>query len=308
MFVELNCPVAISQASSPSHITGFYHKMLDSQSLLNTGSIGAGISLSQGVTTTVKIYDSVDRSTYGISINGKLVSDAVVSKKVLDEYLKLANKSVHISVNHETHIPIGYGLGTSGAGALSLSYALNDALCTELSLDQAAQIAHCSEIYCNTGLGTVISEFTGGLELRTRAGAPGVGTAEKIPVENRSVIALCLGPMYTANCLRTQNDLLTMKALDFLKQLSISRSVDDFLRLSHKFAANMGAINAKCEALVDLLKSKGYVCSVALFGETIFTVVSDNEIDCVLQILGDQSGQCIVSNVDNLGAKVLTYK
>ena len=308
MFVELNCPVAISQASSPSHITGFYHKMLDSQSLLNTGSIGAGISLSQGVTTSVKIYDSVDRSTYGISINGKLVNDAVVSKKVLDEYLKLANKSVHISVNHETHIPIGYGLGTSGAGALSLSYALNDALCTELSLDQAAQIAHCSEIYCNTGLGTVISEFTGGLELRTRAGAPGVGTAEKIPVENRSVIALCVGPMYTANCLRTQNDLLTMKALDFLKQLSISRSVDDFLRLSHKFAANMGAINAKCEALVDLLKSKGYVCSVALFGETIFTVVSDNEIDCVLQILGDQSGQCIVSNVDNLGAKLLTNK
>ena len=308
MFVELNCPVAISQASSPSHITGFYHKMLDSQSLLNTGSIGAGISLSQGVTTSVKIYDSVDRSTYGISINGKLVSDAVVSKKVLDEYFKLANKSLHISVNHETHIPIGYGLGTSGAGALSLSYALNDALCTEFSLDQAAQIAHCSEIYCNTGLGTVISEFTGGLELRTRAGAPGVGTAEKIPVENRSVIALCLGPMYTANCLRTQNDLLTMKALDFLKQLSISRSVDDFLRLSHKFAANMGAINAKCEALVDLLKSKGYVCSVALFGETIFTVVSDNEIDCVLQILGDQCGQCIVSNVDNLGAKLLTNK
>ena len=154
----------------------------------------------------------------------------------------------------------------------------------------------------------MISEFTGGLELRTRAGAPGVGNAEKIPVENRSVIALCLGPMYTANCLMTQNDLLTMKALDFLKQLSISRSVDDFLRLSHKFAANMGAINAKCEALVGLLKSKGYVCSVALFGETIFTVVSDNEIDCVLQILGDQSGQCIVSNVDNLGAKLLTNK
>ena len=308
MFVELNCPVAISQASSPSHITGFYHKMLDSQSLLNTGSIGAGISLSQGVTTSVKIYDSVDRSTYGISINGKLVSDAVVSKKVLDEYFKLANKSLHISVNHETHIPIGYGLGTSGAGALSLSYALNDALCTELSLDQAAQIAHCSEIYCNTGLGTVISEFTGGLELRTRAGAPGVGTAEKIPVENRSVIALCLGPMYTANCLRTQNDLLTMKALDFLKQLSISRSVDDFLRLSYKFAVNIGAINAKCESLAQLLKTKGHDCSVALFGETIFTVVSNNEIECVLQILQDQSGHCIVSNVDNIGAILLTNK
>ena len=84
MFVELNRPVAISQFS-PSHITGFYHKMLDSQSMLDTGSIGAGISLSQGVTTTVKIYDNVDRPTYGISINGKLVGDAIVSNKVLDD-------------------------------------------------------------------------------------------------------------------------------------------------------------------------------------------------------------------------------
>jgi len=308
MFVELTRPVAISQACSPSHITGFYHKILDCQSVLSTGSIGAGISLSQGVTTTVKIYDNVDRPSYGISINGKLVSDAVVSNKVLDEYQKRVNKSLHISISHETRIPIGYGLGTSGAGALSLSYALNDALCTRLSLDQAAQIAHCSEIYCNTGLGTVISEFTGGLELRTRAGAPGIGRAEKIPLENTSVIALCLRPMYTADCLNTQNDVCTMKTVNFLKQLLKSRSVDDFLRLSHEFAVNMGAIKGKCKTLVELLRRKGYECSVALFGETIFTIVSDNEVECVLQLLKDQSGHRIVSNVDNYGAKLLTNK
>ena len=116
------------------------------------------------------------------------------------------------------------------------------------------------------------------------------------------------GRCILANCLKTQNDVLTMKALDFLKQLLISRSVDDFLRLSYKFAVNIGAINAKCESLAELLKTKGYDCSVALFGETIFTVVSDNEIECVLQILKDQSGHCIVSKVDNFGAKLLTNK
>jgi len=276
--------------------------------VLSTGSIGAGISLSQGVTTTVKIYDNVDRPSYGISINGKLVGDAVVSNKVLDEYQKRVKKSLHISISHETRIPIGYGLGTSGAGALSLSYALNDALCTRLSLDQAAQIAHCSEIYCNTGLGTVLSEFTGGLELRTRAGAPGIGRVEKIPLENTSVIALCLSPMYTADCLNTQNDVCTMKTVNFLKQLLKSRSVDDFLRLSHEFAVTMGAIKGKCKTLVELLRRKGYECSVALFGETIFTIVSDNEVECVLQLLKDQSGHRIVSNVDNYGAKLLTNK
>ena len=30
------------------------------------------------------------------------------------------------------------------------------------------------------------------------------------------------------------------------------------LRLSHKFAVNIGAINAKCESLAQLLKTKGY--------------------------------------------------
>ncbi|MDP9197512.1 MAG: hypothetical protein M3O24_03000 [Thermoproteota archaeon] len=273
--------------------------------MLYTGSIGAGISLLEGVTTTVKVYDNVDKSSYDISINGKLVSDAVVSSNVIDQYMKRVNKFFNISVSHETRIPIGYGLGTSGAGALSLSFALNNALCTGLCIDQVAQIAHCSEIYCNTGLGTVISEFTGGLELRIRAGAPGIGKAEKIILENKGVVALCLRPMYTARCLSVQNDLSTMKAVDFLKQLLKSRSVEDFLRLSHEFAHNLGAIKGKCKAIVKLLRTKGYESSVALFGETIFTIVSDNEIEDVLQLLKDQSGYRVVSKVDNFGAKLL---
>ena len=37
------------------------------------------------------------------------------------------------------------------------------------------QIAHNAEIASNTGLGTVIAEFTGGFEIRTGIGGPGIG-------------------------------------------------------------------------------------------------------------------------------------
>ena len=37
----------------------------------------------------------------------------------------MIDKPVFISVEHESEIPIGYGLGSSGSAALSLSYALN---------------------------------------------------------------------------------------------------------------------------------------------------------------------------------------
>ena len=81
---------------------------------------------------------------------------------------------------------------------LSLSYALNEALKTNLTKVQAAQIAHNADIACKTGLGTVISEFTGGFELRLSVGGPGIGRVIKSELSTDwCVIVLCLEPIKT---------------------------------------------------------------------------------------------------------------
>ncbi len=305
MLREVSRPFTVSCAFSPCHVTGFYHKMMDYSSDLKSGSIGAGVSLAEGVSTRVTVYEAAIKNTFEISINGAMTDGAIVSKKVIGDYVRLINRPLHISVCHETRIPVGFGLGTSGAAALSLSISLNDALRTGLSVIECAQLAHCAELYCRTGLGTVISEFTGGLELRTLAGAPGIGRIEKIPIRGMSVVAICLSPISTAQSINRLEDRLTMKATSFLKQLMLSKSVNDFLRLSHEFSTALKIIGGRCNSVIQQLESNGFIGSVALFGETVFTLVPNNEINSVLEILKDYDHYCIVSNVDNVGARLV---
>ncbi len=62
-----------------------------------------------------------------------------------------------------------------------MAFALNKALETNLSRTKIGQIAHNAEIHCKTGLGTVLSSYHGGFEIRTKHGAPGIGSLQKIP-------------------------------------------------------------------------------------------------------------------------------
>lgn len=134
--------VAIAKAFSPGHITGIVKRAsVPGRHFLHHGSEGAGFSIDRGVTTTVSLFD--DRTSgYQISINGRTVGDAEVSELVLQQYLKFIQRPYYIKIEHDIEIPIGFGLGSSGASALSLSYALNEAAKIGLSAEEAAQIAH----------------------------------------------------------------------------------------------------------------------------------------------------------------------
>ena len=127
------------------------------------GSLGAGFSINRGITSTVRVFQSSNKN-YEIKLNGFSDCELKVSKYVTEYYMSLVQIPVLISVDHESNLPIGYGMGSSGSAALSLSYALNDALDINLSKLQSAQIAHQADIVCNTGRGTVVSEYVGGLD------------------------------------------------------------------------------------------------------------------------------------------------
>src|SRR5512145_2333 len=167
--------VATSTAFSPGHVTGIFAPAEPEQTdILRKGSIGAGFSISNGITTTAKTFEAKTKG-YSISIDGIQVQKAPVSSYVADYYLDLIDKPIFLQISHITEIPIGFGLGSSGAAAVSLSYALNNSLKMGLSKMEAAQVAHCAEIACKTGLGTVAALYTGGYEIRLIPGAPGKG-------------------------------------------------------------------------------------------------------------------------------------
>jgi pantoate kinase len=300
-------PVAVAKAFSPGHITGFFEIPQGTSffRFLHKGSKGAGFSIDRGIETTAYVYES-RKTDYQVRINGVKSRNAEVSKWVVEEYLRLTDRPYFISISHDVKIPIGFGLGSSGAAAISLSYALNEALGIGLSRIQAAQIAHCAEIACNTGLGTVIAEFAGGFEIRTSAGAPGIGSVTKICTDkNYKAVVLCLAPILTKSFLmKYMNEINGLGSL-MVSKLSASKSVEDFLKLSREFADTLRLTEDRCKAPIAALKAKGFESSVALFGQTVFTIVSQARVNEAIDALREFGGTLIVCNIDSAGARVL---
>ena len=302
--------VARCTAFSPSHITGFFEKPKDKKNqntdLLFYGSKGAGFSFKKGVTTSVELYKSKNK-WYQIYINNLLTNNAEVSEWVAQYYLDKFDFTYYIKINHFIDIPIGYGLGTSGSAALSLSYALNKALDIKFLKEQAAQIAHIAEIECNTGLGTVISEFYGGLEIRTSFGAPGIGKVTKIELDNYKAIILCISPLSTKKILSNYSNNANILGKKMVERLLLSKDVNSFLRMSYEFADFLGLTKGVCAKPIEELNNSGIDCSIGMFGETIFTLVPPNEISTVTSVLKKFRGTLIVSDIDNRGAVIENF-
>lgn len=329
MTVATASVVSTAKAYCPGHITGFlskvsgltkYNNRLRNEgkercSYLYKGSMGAGLAIDLGVTTTVTVFekhDNYSETTYDVFINGSSQNlDIEVTESVVEQYLKLSiGKSHYIKIEHEISIPIGYGLSSSGGAALSLSYALNRALAVGLDIKQAAQIAHCSEIECETGLGSVLAQYVGGFELRSEIGAPGIGVADKIlplasDIQDLRVVILCLSPVSTKKFLTEHIEVLNGFGERMLERLCISRDISDFLGLSLEFSNHLGLIRGRSGTLIRTLKSQGFGCGIALFGDTIFSIVRSGDVDNVINCLSGNGGRLIVCGIDNHGARLL---
>jgi pantoate kinase len=299
----VTAPVAVATAFSPGHVTGFFEiPKLQKQDSLHKGSRGAGFSIDRGISTTVYVFEG--RKGSKILINNKAAKpkDVEVSQLVIDHYLK--DRQFFVRAEHEIDIPVGFGLGSSGAAALSLSYAMNEALGSRLSMEEAAQVAHEAEIACRTGLGTVIAEFAGGFEMRTREGAPGIGTVERMLADGHKAVILCISPISTKAFLANRMDMINGLGGKMLASLAKTKSVGDFLKMSYQFADTLGLTEGRCRAPVRALREAGFDCSVALFGETVFTIVPEERESEVAGILRRFEGTLLVCDIDGSGARV----
>ncbi|MGA6990741.1 MAG: hypothetical protein WBX81_10020 [Nitrososphaeraceae archaeon] len=299
--------VATSTAFSPGHVTGMFSPAESDQTdIMNKGSTGAGFSISNGITTTAKTFEAKTKG-YSITIDDIQVQKAPVSSYVAEYYLNLIDKPIFLQITHTTEIPIGFGLGSSGAAALSLSYALNNSLKIGLTSVQAAQVAHCADVACKTGLGTVAALYAGGYEIRLKPGAPGKGLTLRKDLDGYVATILCISPLSTKAIL--SNRLMNMSNKNFCSSELLNRlkSMDDingFLDASFNFASALGLTSGNCNGPIKALKSEGYKCSIALFGETVFTIVRREKAKEVRSCLNKFQGTVIEATIDSLGARM----
>ena len=296
------------EAFCPAHVTGFFTAELDNKSSPELiGSLGAGFSMQEGVTTTVKARKKIkdDDSNFQLNITGYKSDNTQVSEFMIKKFLNMVNKEYFIDVFHQIPIPVGYGLGCSGAVALSLGIALNQALGTKLSKKQVGQIAHNAEIKCKTGLGDVLASYHGGFEIRTKGGAPGIGTVQKLKINFSDVIIICFSPVSTKQFLNERLDSINGLGGKMVRELLYSKDCNEFQDMSIKFAKYVKVITPRMNDVINELNENGIKCGVALFGETIFSLIPSKMENKVMKILKKyKDGIIIRSKIDNVGARL----
>ena len=297
-------------AFSPAHISGFFQIFNQSPNPLLNGSRGAGVSLKTGVTTKVSAQKAT-KNSLKIKINGLPTESAEVSKYVMGCFTSLVKENHKILVEHEIAVPMGAGFGSSGAGALSLALALNEALQLGMSNLKAAQIAHTAEVLCKTGLGSVIAETVGGLETREKPGAPGVGKIRKIPLNDQYVVAcLFFGPISTKNSLSNPKLCRQINELGgkLVDELVKEPKPDFFMNFSRKFAEGVGLITERMRKVLVETDNNNIVCSMNMFGECLFSLIQKNSVGDLVAIFHKHNPSrdgIFVSEIDNEGAKLL---
>ncbi|MGQ9539231.1 MAG: pantoate kinase [Candidatus Bathycorpusculaceae bacterium] len=301
-----------ARAFAPSHITGIFQIFDKAEDSLKIGSKGAGVSLTHGVTTTVKAINA-EKSALLVRVNGLISNSAEVSRRVVEIFLSKFKDKIRNSrviVEHRVEMPIGAGFGTSGAAALSLALALNEAFKLGMTKIEAAQLAHIAEVECKTGLGTVIAETFGGIEIRTKPGAPGIGEIRHIRVKNDIVVVcLSIGPLSTKMFL--SDEAIRKRINEFggklIEKLIEEPCVANFITLSRQFAEHVGLITERLRQVLKASDEAGFVCSMPMFGESIFTLTEKDALPQLIKIFEKQGfrGKIFISEIDFEGARLL---
>lgn len=273
----------IISAYAPCHITSYF--MIDDgdKADLQKGSKGAGFCLNSGVTTTVSKRSATDSSQ--VYINGKESPDAIVSNEILSLYHKEGiskDKLAELKIEHKLDMPQGSGFGTSGAGGLSLSIALNEWFKSEFSVEKCAQIAHLAEIYAGTGLGTIAGEYCGGIEIRESAGAPGYAVLRKIiPPKSTRCRIIFKGKIPTKEALK--DPIIREKVIQYGKMAcSNHENIKDWSSLMKSaalFTQQTGLLSQSLQNCANYLNEKEIDHAMLMFGEGIYILYDQSETE-----------------------------
>jgi pantoate kinase len=228
------------------------------------------------MTTTVAYAPGPGRDA-AITLNGSLFTDPRVSRAVLRIFAERTRIGYDkpLAIDHRLDIPMGSGLGTSGAGALSLVLALNAFFGSPLATEDAAMIAHVAEIECATGLGTVMGELFGGCEIRTIAGGPGVGCTRPFDASVDTVAAFAIwGPFPTSAMLADADVRKRINAAgrELSSLLESDPNRDTFMRLSREFLDRTGLASSCTAGILAELDRRGIPASMLMFGDGVFTL------------------------------------
>jgi pantoate kinase len=292
---------------APGHLTGLFQICDEPENPILKGARGSGVSITLGVHSKATV-EPAEKTTSTIYINEREAPEAIVSKNVLGKYIQKLSTPKKITINHKIETPITAGFGSSGSGAISLSLALNDALRLGLTRIEATRIAHIAEIECKTGLGSVFAADKGGFGVLYKPGAPGIGEGKFYQnCEDYRVVYLYFGPIPTKEALSNPELRHKINELggQYVDELYRELTPERFLKFSRSFSEHVGLITPNLRRVLDATDHEGYQCTMAMFGEVVFSVQPKEEALSLHRFLKslDEGYDPVICKIDTLGTR-----
>lgn len=271
----------------PGHVTGIFRIFDNYDDPLRCGSMGAGFSVAIGTVTSVSV---VDNPTLEITTDyNKQRIDAQVTKTVIQRMTEEYERTLKVHVDHSSSLAIGAGFGASGAGALGTALALGHMLDPDIEYEKAAGFAHIAEITNHTGLGDVLAQTVGGIEVRLQAGGPGVGKIRNIKYKDSMQVVLAGSSGLETSKVLTNP--LSRARINSIGDKLVSRIIDDprietLVDCSREFSEKIGLRTTRVDqALADLDNAGLSNSSMVMLGDSVFCFCNEPEAKVAQEIL-----------------------
>jgi pantoate kinase len=259
------------------HLTGIFEIKDSSKNILEKGSLGAGLSIKRGVQTSVSYNE---QPTVDIYFNNEKTHStySAVTEKVI-ELLVPKKDRTHFQINHDFEVPLSTGFGASAAGALGCAFSINDYLQLNRPKIELFRIAHQAEVLLRSGLGDIIGLFQGGLEIRTKEGAPGYGkTTAFSNVEDWKLATISFGSLSTSEILSDphKRQLINTSGHKLVQQLIETPTFSKFINLTKKFTRSASLMSLNLQKFIAALP-KGIEASQIMLGDSLFLFYKEDD-------------------------------
>lgn len=250
-------------AYCPGHISGYF-KPVTGTGYGNTGSVGAGIVIEEGVFVRVTPSDTTSVTARRLSSDGT-VRELFCESPPLSYIAERLGVSVCLET--ECHLPISAGFGLSAAALMASVTAVNRLFHLGMTAEACAELAHEAEIVHGTGLGDVAACQGGGRDYRT---GPGIRAEIRRFFDlDEPLFAINFGPLPSPLILGSSEALARISAA---YPGEYPESPEEFFRLSLSFAEKSGLLSPKLHELLGQCRREGIPASMTMLGNGIFAM------------------------------------
>ena len=281
----------------PCHITCFF-EIREHDDPLETGSRGAGFNLDVGVRTILRLRRSSE-----VEISGG--ND--VSRSVVERMLRSLGVKARAELEHDEPVPMGVGYGVSGATALGAAIATSVALGNIMTVSQAGAVAHVVEVEHMTGLGDVIAQIHGGVEVRVKEGAPGVGVVDKLLHEpDLRLITAVLRKVPTREMLTTKREAINKYGRLALARLLKRPSIEVLMREAKAFAEGVGFMDGDVKKVAEEVIKRGALGASVKKG-VFYALTRESFVDELSSLISERLGgvRLVVCGIHDGGPKIV---